>query len=237
MVLADKLNSYESGYWDFTQYREKDALIKYPATMVAPMQEQLLQDILEYDETISNILDPFVGSGTSLVIGNKLGLDVQGIDINPLAILITRVKLEGVPIGIIRQSIAQLKMYITLFLGNTPSFEFQNIYKWFREDVISDLSIMRNAIQQEKHAQIRRFFWVCFADTVRKYCNSRSTTFKLHVKEPEKIKNMENDCIEFFVNRVSTIYNKFISLESSDRIKLHTGDAIENFIPFRRYQR
>ena len=44
-TLADKLNSYENNYWDFTKYREKKVLIKYPAMMVAPMQEQLLQDI------------------------------------------------------------------------------------------------------------------------------------------------------------------------------------------------
>ncbi len=202
-TLADKLNSYENNYWDFTKYREKKVLIKYPAMMVAPMQEQLLQDILQYDPYITNILDPFVGSGTALVAGAKLGLDVYGIDINPLAILISRVRLEGVPIEDIRESIAQLKTYITLFLGNTNPIKFTNIQKWFRKDVIADLSTVKRAIQHENNIQIRRYFWVCFADTVRKYSNTRSTTFKLHVKEHEKIKTMDNDCIPYFINRVS----------------------------------
>ena len=55
-TLAAKLNSYKNNYWDFTEYRENKALIKYPAMMVAPMQEQLLQNILQCDPTITNIL-------------------------------------------------------------------------------------------------------------------------------------------------------------------------------------
>lgn len=231
-TLADKLNSYENNYWDFTKYREKKVLIKYPAMMVAPMQEQLLQDILQYDPYITNILDPFVGSGTALVAGAKLGLDVYGIDINPLAILISRVRLEGVPIEDIRESIAQLKTYITLFLGNTNPIKFTNIQKWFRKDVIADLSTVKRAIQHENNIQIRRYFWVCFADTVRKYSNTRSTTFKLHVKEHEKIKTMDNDCIQYFINRVSALYVDYVKRNDDTNISLYTGDSIDILTSF-----
>jgi len=228
MTLVDKLSRYSPDFWDFSQYRDKYAIIKYPAMMVAPMQEQLLQVILESDESISNILDPFAGSGTVLSIGKKLGLDVKGIDINPLATLITRVRLEGVPSDLIHKHIAQLRMYITLLLGNTPPFEFPNINKWFRDDVIADLSVIRKAIQLEKSLQIRRFFWVCFADTVIRYSNTRSTTFKLHIKELEKIKSMNNDSIDYFINKASTIYNQYITYHKyNNQIELYTGDAIE----------
>lgn len=226
-ALVDKLNSYENDYWDFTRYREKNVLIKYPAMMVAPMQEQLLQDIFQYDPYITNILDPFVGSGTALAAGAKLGLDVCGMDINPLAILISRVRLEGVPIEDIRESIAQLKTYITLFLGNTNSFEFTNIQKWFRKDVIADLSTIKKAIQHENDIKIRRYFWVCFADTVRKYSNTRSTTFKLHIKEQEKIKIMDNDCIQYFINRITALYVDYIKRNGDINISLYTGDSID----------
>lgn len=231
-TLVDKLNSYENNYWDFTQYREKNVLIKYPAMMVAPMQEQLLHDIFQYDPCITNILDPFVGSGTALAAGAKLGLDVCGIDINPLAILISRVRLEGIPIEDIRESIAQLKTYITLFLGNTKSIEFTNIQKWFRKDVIADLSTIKRAIQHENNIKIRRFFWVCFADTVRKYSNTRSTTFKLHIKEQEKIKIMDNDCIQYFINRISALYVDYVKRNADINISLYTGDSIDIMATF-----
>lgn len=226
-TLVEKLNSYKNDFWDFTDYRDKKALIKYPGMMVAPMQEQLLQDILEFDPHIKNILDPFVGSGTVLAAGEKLNLNTYGVDINPLAILISRVTLEGVPEVDIRESIAQLKTYITLFLGNTDSFEFMNINKWFREDVIADLSTIRKAVKYEKDIKIRRFFWVCFADTIRKYSNTRSTTFKLHVKEKDKIKTMDNNCIQYFTNKISSLYIDYIKKNNDTDIKLYTGNSTD----------
>ncbi|MEA3572030.1 site-specific DNA-methyltransferase [Paenibacillus phoenicis] len=226
-TLVDKLKSYSDEYWDFTGYRDRKALIKYPAMMVAPMQEQLLQDILEFDTNIRNILDPFVGSGTVLAAGAKHNLTTYGIDINPLAILITRVRLEGIPPIKIRESIAQLKSHLSLFLGNIEMHYFNNIDKWFRSDVIADLSTIRKAIVQEKDINIRRFFWVCFADTVRKYSNTRSTTFKLHVKEETKIKSMKNDCIEYFVNKISTLYSDYVNDQETIITNLYTGNATD----------
>lgn len=223
----EKLNSYKNDFWDFTDYRDKKAILKYPGMMVAPMQEQLLQDILEFDPHIKSILDPFVGSGTVLAAGKKLNLNTYGIDINPLAILISRVTLEGVPEVDIRESIAQLKTYITLFLGNTVSLEFMNINKWFREDVIADLSTIRKAIKYEKDIKIRRFFWVCFADTIRKYSNTRSTTFKLHVKEKDKIKTMDNNCIQYFTNKISSLYIDYIKKINVSDNKLYTGNSTD----------
>jgi DNA modification methylase len=225
MTLIENLKSYNSDYWDFSQYREKDALVRYPATMVAPMQEQLLYEILENDKAIKNIMDPFSGSGTILSIGNKFGLDVFGIDINPLAILISRVKLEGVSLNDISKSIKQIKAHIALLLGNIQPHSFTNIKKWFREDVINDLSLIRKAIQLEKNIINRRYFWVCFADTIRKYGNTRSTTFKLHTKTEEKIQDMENDCIEYFINHISINYKNYIFPYQSNSIDLKTGDA------------
>lgn len=224
--LVEKLNSYENDYWDFTEYRDKKALIKYPGMMVAPMQEQLLKDIIEYDQGITSILDPFVGSGTVLTAGAALNLNTYGIDINPLAVLISRVKLEGVPLVKIRESIAEIRTNITLLLGNTEPFEFININKWFREDVIIDLSTIRKAIEREGNIRIRRFFWVCFADTIRKFSNTRSTTFKLHIKEEEKIKSMDNHCIQYFITKISSLYMNYVKDSNSSKANLFTGNSI-----------
>ncbi|RLG15985.1 hypothetical protein DRN63_04745 [Nanoarchaeota archaeon] len=42
------------------------------------------------------ILDPFCGSGTVLVEAKLLGVNAVGSDINPLAILLAKVKSQGV---------------------------------------------------------------------------------------------------------------------------------------------
>jgi Putative RNA methylase family UPF0020 len=46
------------------------------------------------DPTATSLLDPFCGSGTTLVEGLRLGMEVAGIDRSPLAAWISRVKLE-----------------------------------------------------------------------------------------------------------------------------------------------
>ena len=84
MELARKLNSYSKEYWDFSYYRNDNPLVRYPATMVAPMQACIIKEVILADSTIRNVLDPFSGSGTVLIEGQKLGLDVIGYDINPL---------------------------------------------------------------------------------------------------------------------------------------------------------
>lgn len=226
MTLSDKLNSYEKDYWDFADYRENNPIIQYPAKMVAPMQKQLLNDILDFDSNIFNILDPFMGSGTVLEIGKELQKDVIGFDINPLAVLITRVRLEGVPVNTIEKSISELYARVNLLLGNVDNHSFANIEKWFREDIIESLSIIRTAIMREKDIRIRRFFWCCFAETVKKFSNTRTSTFKLHIKEEEKISAMLNHCIDEFKSNVQSHYREYC-FEKNVKINLQTGDSIQ----------
>ena len=82
MTLAEKLSTYEEEYWDFSQYRNETPLVRYPAVMVAPMQACILKEMITTDSTIKNVFDPFCGSGTVLLEGQKLGLDVMGFDIS-----------------------------------------------------------------------------------------------------------------------------------------------------------
>lgn len=226
MNLAEKLNSYADDYWDFAEYRENNPVLQYPAKMVAPMQRQLLTDILEFDPNINNILDPFMGSGTVLEISKELGIDAIGFDINPLAALLTGVRLEGVNADSIEASISEMFARFNLLLGNAPNHTFNNIEKWFRSDVIESLSLIRIAIMEEKDIKNRRFFWCCFAETVKKFSNTRTSTFKLHVKEEEKITNMQNNCIEEFKSNVTMYYLDYC-FNSNINIELKTGDSCE----------
>jgi len=226
MNLAEKLNGYADDYWDFAEYRENNPVLQYPAKMVAPMQRQLLTDILEFDSNINNILDPFMGSGTVLEISKELGIDAIGFDINPLAALLTGVRLEGVNVNNIEASISEMFAKFNLLLGNVPNHKFNNIEKWFRSDVIDSLSLIRVAVMQEKDIKNRRFFWCCFAETVKKYSNTRTSTFKLHVKEEEKITNMLNNCIEEFKSNVSMHYLDYC-FNSNINVDLKTGDSCE----------
>ncbi|MCY8999245.1 DNA methyltransferase [Bacillus spizizenii] len=226
--LQEKLNSYGENFWDFVNIKRDGIhkLANYPAMMVAPMQQRLIEDICLNENNISNIFDPFHGSGTTLVEGKRLNLDLIGIDINPLANLITKVKIEGVNLNTIPNSIKEVVNNIrNLSESKVEPFSFDKIDKWFRKDIIRDLTILRKSIILEKDDKNRLYFWVCLSDIIRKYSNTRSSTYKLHIKEKEKILNMENRVIEDFIYSISINYEY---LEPADKInyEIIQGDSL-----------
>lgn len=129
MTLAEKLSTYDEKYWDFSEYRNDAPLVRYPAVMVAPMQACILKEIINADPTTSTVLDPFCGSGTVLCEGQKLGLNVMGFDINPMAVLIATVQLEGIPEDCAVRSINAINTRLTMLNGNVKSYAFKNINK------------------------------------------------------------------------------------------------------------
>ncbi|HEM2851918.1 TPA: modification methylase, partial [Streptococcus suis] len=151
MALIDWIEEKELNYWDFSKTLSTGIhkISAYPATMVPDMQHELIRLIKLEDSNIENILDPFHGSGVTLVEGEKNGLEPIGIDINPLANLITTVKLQGVNKKYIKSANKRLKKLVQ---DNNFKFEihsFNNIEKWYREDFIHTFSKIRVAIKQE----------------------------------------------------------------------------------------
>ena len=229
MSLVDKINKKELNYWDFSDVVSTGIhkISAYPATMVPDMQNELIKLIKSEDKSVQNILDPFHGSGVTLVEGMKNDLTPIGIDINPLANLITLVKLQGVSKNQIKLSNNRI-----IKLLRKESFEFEihdfyNINKWYREDFIETFSKIRAAIQRERYKNIRQYYWVCLINILKKYSNTRSSTFKLHVKTQKDIDSMSNEIIEDFIKNIEKSYVFLPSFVQYDKKKLYIGKAEE----------
>ena len=229
MSLVDKINKKELNYWDFSDVVSTGIhkISAYPATMVPDMQNELIKLIKSEDKSVQNILDPFHGSGVTLVEGMKNDLTPIGIDINPLANLITLVKLQGVSKNQIKLSNNRI-----IKLLRKESFEFEihdfyNINKWYREDFIETVSKIRAAIQKERYKNIRQYYWVCLINILKKYSNTRSSTFKLHVKTQEDIDSMSNDIIEDFIKNIEKSYVFLPSFVQYNKKSLYIGKAEE----------
>jgi len=227
MSLVDEINKKELNYWDFSDVVSTGIhkISAYPATMVPDMQNELIRLIKSEDKSVQNILDPFHGSGVTLVEGIKNDLTPIGIDINPLANLITLVKLQGV-----NKNQIELSNNRIIELLRKESFEFEihgfyNIDKWYREDFIETFSKIRAAIQRERYKNIRQYYWVCLINILKKYSNTRSSTFKLHVKTQKDIDSMSNDIIENFIKNIEKSYVFLPNFVQYDKKNLYIGKA------------
>ena len=93
--LVEYLKKLPADYWDF---RDDDThgythgIHSYPAMMVSPISKNII-DIVKQFKHVDSLFDPFAGSGTVLVEGMLAGIPtVAGNDINPLALLLSKVK-------------------------------------------------------------------------------------------------------------------------------------------------
>jgi site-specific DNA-methyltransferase (cytosine-N4-specific) len=212
---------------EYKDYRKQDDIhgtVLYPAVMVAPLQKKILKDLISNDKIIS-VFDPFHGSGTALYEAFEISPNIHlvGCDINPLANLITRVKLQGVSRFIYRD-IKKIKEFI-----ENPyciyDYSFPNIKKWFRDDIIDSLKLLRTAIMNIGSDRNRSYFWYILSDVIRFNSNTRSSTYKLHVKDTDVIKNMENNVIDNFLLRAEKYADKF--KHESRNFILYKNDVLD----------
>lgn len=212
----------------YKNYRKQDDIhgtIIYPAPMIAPVQKVILEDLIDKEKD-QTIFDPFHGSGTALYESFQLSdkIKVVGCDINPLANLITRVKLDGIEESRIEFDIKQLEEEIK-YRNIDEEYTFSRMDKWFRDDIIDDLRIVRSAIRQIHNSRNRRYFWYNMADIVRKYCNSRTSTYKLHIKDKMSIERLQNNVIRDFLSIVKKNRRYFTS-HASD-YELYKTDVLK----------
>ena len=195
--IAEELNRYPQDYWDFKGTTKSGIhnIGKYPATMVPDMQYQLLSVISKHINNKNiTLLDPFCGSGTTLVIAQELGINSVGIDINPYATLLSFVKTHKYNRTDICDAISTIKSNLEKE-SKFSIYDFYNIKKWFRDDIINSLSQIRHCILLEQSQDIRKFFWICLSEVIFKFSNDRTSTFKLHALPKEKIDLIEDKCI------------------------------------------
>jgi len=211
----------------FSHYTKKDDIhgtVLYPGVMVAPVQKKILKNIILKDE-IKSIFEPFHGSGTALYEAFEVSPNIHlvGCDINPLANLITRVKLQGVSTYILRD-IKKIEEYI-----KKPPFIYEYIFpnmkKWLNCDVIDSLALLRTAIMNISSKKNRLYFWYILSDVIRFYSNTRSSTYKLHIKENIQKGNLENAVIDTFLTNTKKYIDKF--KHKSKYFKLYKNDIFD----------
>jgi site-specific DNA-methyltransferase (cytosine-N4-specific) len=131
--------------WDFplrVAHSDIEGIHPYPAKFVAELPRALLENLPLPSGTA--VLDPFCGSGTTLVESQRLGVPSYGIDLNPIACLMARVKTTPLAKGFEESldTVCRNAQSSTSF--SIP--QIPNLDHWFMPQVQEALSALTGAI-------------------------------------------------------------------------------------------
>jgi hypothetical protein len=140
----------------------------YPARMVPQVVEKLINKYANRDGS-DRCIDCFCGSGTVLVESKLQGIPSIGVDANPLAVLISKVKSTPLSRKQLETYAARLHDAIDADKGRDVEIpNIRNLKHWFKPSVQKQLVITKEHIDNIRNKDIRDFFKVCFSVTVRK---------------------------------------------------------------------
>jgi DNA modification methylase len=215
---------------------------KYPAKFIPHIPKWALNRYLNgvKDKTI---LDPFCGSGTTLVESVLAGYNAIGIDIDPLSVLISKVKTTRVD----KSELQKVSKWLVQQINSKPKGTFEpdceRIEHWFTNDAIEKLSAIRTLINQipeifednKKVRDIQDLFIICFSSIIRRVSNADNESQKTYVshtkiKEPEEVNAVFLSQLELFVERALDFSTSTNTQSKSEVIVSSSALSLENKI-------
>jgi hypothetical protein len=166
-------------FWSFKDDSDRDlahSLFQYPAMMVPRLQRVLLDEMLEADPSARSVYDPFLGSGTVLTEAMLRGLTFGGVDVNPLAVLVSATKSAPFHHETFGAEARAVAASARVDRATRAEAAFPGRDKWFTPGVVLELSALRRAIARRSDLALRRFLWVAVAETVRLACVTARTS-------------------------------------------------------------
>jgi DNA modification methylase len=212
---------------------------KYPAKFIPHIPKWAITKYLNGNKD-KNILDPFCGSGTTLVEGVLAGYNTIGVDIDPLSAMISKVKTTRLD----EKELKNISEWLVKELNTKKKGIFkpdcETIEHWFTKDAISKLSIIRTLINQipetfgdnKKVKDIQDLLLICFSSIIRKVSNADDESQKTYVshtkiKEPKEVNSLFLSQLDLFVDRAIKFALTTSSKTKSKIIISSSADSLE----------
>ena len=193
----------------------------YFAKFAPEIPHNLIRKLTEKEETV---LDPFCGSGTTLIESLALDRNAVGVDANPLACLIAKVKTTKLQSGdrkIAKKVVEDVSTNINELYGqqtfsqqefSKPKLpEFYNRDKWFNENVQQELSIIKERIETVENERVYDLLRLSFSRIIVGVSNQESESRYTAVE-----KNISNkETVRRFAKRTTETLNRVKSLDAN----------------------
>ena len=229
--------------WDFRSVDTKEythCFHTYPAMMIPQIARKLLG---QYGVEGGWLLDPYCGTGTSLVEASLFGMHSVGCDINPLVRLIATAKSTPLCLSTLDETISKLNDHlfqIEFRKGEVPEAsipEILNLTYWFSEEVIKTLACLRTWINEVEDEAVRNFILVAFSETVREVSYTRNGEFKLHRIPAKKLENFKPDVFSTFSKKLSRNRQglaAFLEKRKTVEVSLSSANTVQGELPMPR---
>lgn len=159
--------------WAFSSERSTHYLThgyhRYPAKFVPNLVKKLIES---YTCPTDLIVDLFAGCGTTLVESKVHGRRSIGVDINPVAQLITRAKITPIDPDVLSE-------HRRLLLKRLQDFQKDQVYYkkthsridyWFREEEKNKIAFLKQRIRLVRNDALRDFYF-CALSNILKPCS------------------------------------------------------------------
>lgn len=194
---------------------------RYPGKLIPHIPRYFLEK--EIEEKSKRVLDPFCGSGTVLVEAMISGHNAVGIDINPLACFLSKVKTRKLDQGKLESHANDLISRISM--ANEDDIDIYDSFAidyWFSRKVNRKLCTIKKEIESISEPYYRNFFFLVFSSIIRKasYADPSIAPACKSKRMREKIENGWNPSVydEFkdAIKNALKCHGQFASLCSED---------------------
>ncbi len=171
------LHDVDWSFGDADTDRYSATIHPYHARFIPQIPERL---ITRYTDEGDRVLDPFVGSGTTTMVGSVLGRPAVGVDLNPLACLVARVKCTRYDVDRLESHAADFLMQAETAVKEARRGErdvevpeFPDSDGWYLPEVQRMMATLLELIEDVEDPEIRDFYRVCFSAVTKPVSRSR----------------------------------------------------------------
>ncbi|MEY9462196.1 DNA modification methylase [Bradyrhizobium ottawaense] len=160
--------------WNFgsrKSHSDIEGVHPYPAKFITEIPRTLIECLPLPKGTA--ILDPFCGSGTTLVESQRAGIPSFGVDLNPIACLMSRVKTSAVPPSI--RGVLDVVLRNAQIGDDAPVPNIPNLDHWFLKPVQKAISALGRAIA-EADEDCRDLLRLALSSIIVRVSNQESDT-------------------------------------------------------------
>lgn len=171
--INDKFNVDVNDNWTFAGTKSVNYFThgyhRYPAKFIPQLVKKIIEN---YTTENDKIADVFAGCGTTLVESKIHGRRSIGVDINPVAQLITQAKINAIEPQKLNKSINDILEKLNSF-NQAFSYSYnkhKRIDYWFREEEKNKIAFLYEVISDIKDEELKVFF-LCALSNILKNCS------------------------------------------------------------------